>query len=166
MRRYLRRLFQWVWGRPPPASEVWERDDWGSEEELHERRVAHATRGIAEAYRARAMAYRDSVHGDTSEALADLTAAVETDPTYAEAYRSRGVVLLGQGDYYGAMADFNKALELDPKWALGYYTRGMALLDHDHRDQAIADLRRVIELQPESECAHAAGRWVPDSRAG
>ena len=52
--------------------------------------------------------------GDADGALADLDKAIEVDPRYAEAYASRGLILLARDQDAEARKDFDKYLQLNP----------------------------------------------------
>ena len=52
--------------------------------------------------------------GDADAALADFSKAIEVDPDYAEAYASRGLILLAREQDAEAQKDFDKYLQLNP----------------------------------------------------
>ena len=56
----------------------------------------------------RALAFR--AKGDAGRAIEDLTAAIYTDPDFAEAYFARGNILHERGLYYLALSDYDQAL--------------------------------------------------------
>ena len=56
----------------------------------------------------RALAFR--AKGDAGRAVEDLTAAIYTDPDFAEAYFARGNILHERGLYYLALSDYDQAL--------------------------------------------------------
>ncbi|HYK62939.1 MAG TPA: tetratricopeptide repeat protein, partial [Bryobacteraceae bacterium] len=56
--------------------------------------------------------------GRYREAIIELSAAIEADPTFALAYNARGFAYHMVRDYSSAVADFDKAIELMP----GYKT--------------------------------------------
>ena len=85
--------------------------------------------------------------GNSSQAITDLTKAVELDPNYAFAYYSRGRTYDKKGDFDLAIADFTKALELDPN-AFAYLSRGRTYDKKGDLDLAIADLTKAVELDP------------------
>lgn len=80
-------------------------------------------------------------------ALADFTAALEADPEYVKALRSRANLFI---DYYKpkeALSDIDVALKLQPKdWQL-IYMRGIAHKQDKQYEQAINDFNRIFQLE-------------------
>lgn len=132
----------------------------------------------AEAYYNRANAYYD--FGDLDRSIADFDKAVDlhsdlikanSDPdqamiaqiSLADAYYSRGLAHLEQGDFAVAMEDFNDAIALNsslislldqtiaknPDDALAYYVRGLIRAEQGDLKGAVADYDRAIALQPD-----------------
>jgi tetratricopeptide (TPR) repeat protein len=64
----------------------------------------------AVAYYNRAAAYR--IRGDSDNAVADYTKAIELKPSYGPAYSERALVHAAKGDYARALADAARANEL------------------------------------------------------
>ena len=52
--------------------------------------------------------------GDDAGAIEDHTKVIELDPSYALAYRNRGVAKMKAGDPKGAALDYEQALRLNP----------------------------------------------------
>ena len=52
-------------------------------------------------------------NGDTGQAIADYTRAIELNPVYVPAYNSRALAYTNTGDYTRALADATKASELE-----------------------------------------------------
>ncbi len=61
-----------------------------------------------------------------AKAVADFTAAIEIEPSRADAYDHRGSEELKQGHAKQAIADFDRAIELDPPREAGHWRRGIA----------------------------------------
>ncbi|MFB6837981.1 tetratricopeptide repeat protein, partial [Streptomyces sp. NPDC056361] len=99
-----------------------------------------------------ALAHRGEVHqqaGRYDEAVADLTAALELDPTFAWALGTRGEVHQQAGRYDEAVADLTAALEINPTDAWTLSIRGRVHRQAGHFDKARGDLERGVEVQPE-----------------
>jgi tetratricopeptide (TPR) repeat protein len=60
------------------------------------------------------------------EAVADLSKAIDLDPSSAEAYNARGYAYLREHEYPQAIADFTSAIRLNLKYANAYLNRGVA----------------------------------------
>jgi tetratricopeptide (TPR) repeat protein len=91
----------------------------------------------------------DKVHAeDPAGAIADLTRAIELDPTLATAFNWRGhcLNLLGMPDQ--ALADYDHAIALQPDYAWSHYARAMANHNLRRYDAAIDGYTRAIELDP------------------
>ena len=78
----------------------------------------------------------------------DLSKTLELDPSFTDAYCSRGAAYLGQGDFGLAIRDLDRAIGLDPNFVNAYYTRGTAHLGKGDVDLAIRDYSKAIELNP------------------
>lgn len=57
------------------------------------------------------------------------SAAIELNPTVAQAYFSRGACKGNDIDFEGAIADYDKAIELNPKYMEAYANRGNAKIN-------------------------------------
>jgi tetratricopeptide (TPR) repeat protein len=57
---------------------------------------------------------RREAKGELDNAIADYTEAIKFDPTYDEAYFSRGRARHKKGDDEGAIADYTKTIQLSP----------------------------------------------------
>ena len=69
---------------------------------------------------ARRRATRGRKLGRSTEAIADLTAAISLSPPYPEPYYNRGDLLMELGEHERAVDDFAYVLELDPTFVDAY----------------------------------------------
>ena len=88
--------------------------------------------------------------GQYSEAIQDLTKAIELKEDYAEAYYARGLAYDRKGEYDQAIQDLTKAIELKEDTDT-YLARGGAYRSKGEYDQAIQDLTKAIELKEDAE---------------
>ena len=88
------------------------------------------------------------------EGIAQYNKALELNPRFAIAYRTRGFAYCGKGKYDRAVSDFNKAIELNPMYADAYLCRGFACCGKGQYDQAISDYSKAIELNPMDALAY------------
>ena len=86
--------------------------------------------------------------GHSSEAIQDLTKAIELNPNDADAYAVRGASYIGQDEHDQAIQDLTKAIELKPNDADAYDIRGHAYLRRHEHGRVIQDLTKAIELNP------------------
>lgn len=100
-------------------------------------------RRVADAHR-----HFGNTYGNQQEhwaAVEHYTRATILDPTYAQAYYSRGVLYWREiGNYYRAVQDLTRVLELTPDWAEAYFNRGLAHKLRNEREKAIADFERYL----------------------
>jgi tetratricopeptide (TPR) repeat protein len=75
-----------------------------------------------------------------------LNQSLETNPKYAAAYETRGVIYSRREQYDQAISDFNKALEIDPSFAGAYFSRGRAYYFKKEYDQSWQDIGKAQEL--------------------
>jgi tetratricopeptide (TPR) repeat protein len=119
-------------------------------------------------YRRLADAHRHfgNLHGDRQEHLAaveNYTRAVILDPTYAEAYYSRGVLYWREiGNYDRAVQDLTQALTLDPSRAEAFFNRGLAYRLHNEPDKAMADFEQYLVEGTDGFWLEAARRQLED----
>lgn len=107
-------------------------------------------RVLARFYHLRGATHRHwgNVNTDRAEhglAVDDFTRAVELDPSYAEAYFSRGVLYWRElRNAYRAIRDMTRVLELAPQWTEALFNRAMAYQIRGDHEQAIADLQEYL----------------------
>jgi len=77
-----------------------------------------------------------------------LEKAIETDPSYAEAYNLLGFTLGKQGDLGTAIDRLKQAVVLDPQSAEAHYNLGVALWFHNERETAGKELDESLRLNP------------------
>lgn len=86
--------------------------------------------------------------GNLSQAISDLTKAIEIDPKLAKAYNNRGFAYATQGNLPQAISDFTKVIEINPQDAGAYYNRGYVYGKQSNFGQAISDFSKAIEIDP------------------
>lgn len=88
-------------------------------------------------------------NGEYLAAIDHYSAAIETDPQYAEPYINRGIVHGTMGNSDQAIADFTVAIDLEPDNADAYNNLGIAQLARGDEENAIQNFDRAIELDEE-----------------
>ena len=78
-------------------------------------------------------------------AKADLTKAIQLDPTFCTAYYNRASVEYEMADYTAAEQDLDKAIELKSDFAEAYYNRGLTRIAMGNTEGGIADLSKAGE---------------------
>jgi tetratricopeptide (TPR) repeat protein len=96
----------------------------------------------------------------TSEAISNLTAAIQGEPNYAEAHNNLGGIFLEQKRYDEALQHYRSAVRVHPEF-LYYFNLANALADaasarHDTNGfaEAVATYRLAQQLNPASSDAH------------
>jgi tetratricopeptide (TPR) repeat protein len=87
----------------------------------------------------------------TTEALADLSKAIELNPDYTAAYYDRARILAMQNKHAEAVADLTKAIEhskAGKPQAVYYKNRGLSYGAMTKLDEAKADFKKAKELDP------------------
>ena len=83
-----------------------------------------------------------------------LSQAIELDPAFALAFKSRGAAYLRLDKAGEAIADFNIVVELNPASARAYHLRGLAYEKSGDSDKALADFNKALELAPNYGAAY------------
>jgi tetratricopeptide (TPR) repeat protein len=84
-----------------------------------------------------------------TEAIEQLTRALELNPDYPEARDNFGLALAGIGRFPEAIAQFERALQLKPVYPEASANLGLALASTGRLPEAIAALRRAVQLKPD-----------------
>ena len=87
----------------------------------------------------------------TTEALADLSKAIELNPDYTAAYYDRARILAMQNKHAEAIADLTKAIEhskAGKPQAVYYKNRALSYGAMSKLDEAKADFKKAKELDP------------------
>jgi len=85
---------------------------------------------------------------DFNRAIADVTKAIEIDPTIIEGYFMRGLYYKIQENYTLAINDYSKLIEIAPDDAEAYYHRGNSYSAKKEYKAAISDYTKAIEIDP------------------
>jgi predicted Zn-dependent protease len=83
--------------------------------------------------------------GDTQGAIADFSAAVDSDPNAPMVYIHRAEAYLAEANYIAAESDLNRAIELDPENSLAHYDRALLDIQVENFDAAMADLDAALK---------------------
>jgi len=87
------------------------------------------------------------VNHDYGQSIEHLSQAIELDPAFTLAFKSRGAAYLRLDKAAQAIADFNAVLELDPANARAYHLRGLAYEQTGENDKALDDFNRALDLK-------------------
>jgi tetratricopeptide (TPR) repeat protein len=117
---------------------------------------AYANRGMAFMYK-----------GDIDRALADLTKAVEIDPSYAIGLTNRGTAYDSKNDHAHAIADFDAAIKLDPKSSDALIGRCAARAEQgDDLQGALADCNQALQMRGNNSAGGLNSRGFAYLRLG
>ena len=89
----------------------------------------------------------DFVSHNYGKSIERLSQAIELDPVYTLAFKSRGAAYLRLNKAQEAIADFNTVVEMVPGNARVYHLRGLAFVKTGENDKALDDFNRAIELK-------------------
>lgn len=96
-------------------------------------------------------------HGQLSEALEDLDAALRIDPRHVEALRVRGACLAKLGRPDEALVDLDKAISVAPQDVKAHLERGQVRYALGRYAEAARDFDQVLKVKPRNATA-VAGR--------
>jgi tetratricopeptide (TPR) repeat protein len=77
-----------------------------------------------------------------------LSDGIAQQPSSAQLYVARGVLLVQLGEYEKAEADFDKAHELDPNQSLSAAAQGMAAVQANDLDRALTTVQSKLARKP------------------
>jgi tetratricopeptide (TPR) repeat protein len=86
--------------------------------------------------------------------MADYTAALGLEPTYADAYFNRATVKWELGDWDGALEDYSRAAEVNPADASIFSARGLVWKEKREDKRAMADFDEALRLDPDNDQAY------------
>ena len=78
-----------------------------------------------------------------------LTDGIAQQPSSAQLYVARGVLLVQLGEYEKAEADFDKAHDLDPNQSLSAAAQGMAAVQANDLDRALTTVQSKLARKPD-----------------
>ena len=87
------------------------------------------------------------VNKNYGPSIEHLSQAVELDPGFTLAYKSRGAAYLRLDKAEQAIADFNIVIGMDSTNARAYHLRGLAHEKTGQNDKALDDFNRALELK-------------------
>lgn len=120
-------------------------------------------RRLADAHR-----HFGNLYGNQQEhraAVEQYTRAIMLDPTYTQAYYSRGVLYWREiGNHYRAIQDLTRVLELSPSWTEAYFNRGLAHKMRREFDKAIVDFEQYLAEGADSFWLESAQRQLAELR--
>ena len=81
------------------------------------------------------------------QSIEHLSRAIELDPAFAIAFKSRGAAYLRLNKTEQAISDFNAVIDMDPANARAFHLRGLAYEKTGENDKALDDFNRALELK-------------------
>jgi tetratricopeptide (TPR) repeat protein len=131
---------------------------------------AEAHKNLADLYRDQGNLFwsipgNDLARQHFEDAAAEYRKAVESDPTYADAFTGLGDMLYKTADYAGAITELNKAIKIDPASYNAYRWLGYSKYQLKNYDEAIAAFQRAGEIRPDFVDA-AYGLWLSEREKG
>jgi len=91
----------------------------------------------------------DFVIHNYGQSIEHLSQALELNPEFTLAFKSRGAAYLRLAKAEEAIADFNTVIEMDSSNARAYHLRGLAYEKTGENDKALHDFNRALELKPD-----------------
>jgi tetratricopeptide (TPR) repeat protein len=97
--------------------------------------------------------------GDQTNALVELSRAIQLNPKYEKAYLARGTARQALLDFGAAINDYGKVIELNPSNEPAFYNRGLCKLRLKDDRSALADLTEAVKLEPDDVKASTFVAW-------
>lgn len=98
---------------------------------------------------AEAVVLRSQLQQDPDKQLADLTEAIEIDPSNAKAWQARAAFFITRGEMDKAVKDFEKLVEREPNNLAIRHALAEVLTNLEKFDLAMEHANKAIEMQPE-----------------
>lgn len=124
------------------------RSDCYSELGLNEMAIADISKAMEKDQSWRALCQRGDYYrlsGNLDAAIADFTAAIEEEPSYAYAYYKRGWCYEMKGDRKAAIEEYNIGIEMDDEYPYLHLMRGELLLFDGNKAEADLDFEAVLQ---------------------
>ncbi len=120
-------------------------------------------RRLADAHR-----HFGNMYGNAQEhraAVGHYTRAILLDPTYGQAFFSRGLVYWRElREYDRAIDDLTRVLELEPGWAEAYFNRAIAFRLRGEPGKAVEDLEHYLARGSDEFWLASAERQLAELR--
>ena len=87
------------------------------------------------------------VEGNITDAIADLTTAIDAGNATANMYILRGEAYMQTADYRRALSDFNTAIDMDAVNAVAYYDRALLNIRLEDYNTALSDINNALAAQ-------------------
>jgi tetratricopeptide (TPR) repeat protein len=100
----------------------------------------------------------------TTEAIAQITKAIEVDSTYSPAYFWRGMAYLDDANPKACQKDWDKLIMLNPRNHFYIMMRGFLNIEIGDFDKAFIDLKTALKAQEINEDKFVGGQTVLDKR--
>lgn len=94
------------------------------------------------------------VNHNYGQSIERLSRAIELDPAFKLAVKSRGAAYLRLDKAKEAIADFNTVIGMDSSNARAYHLRGLAYEKTGENDKALHDFNRALELKSDYGAAY------------
>ena len=108
---------------------------------------------LAEAHHAMGLILR-MYDWDSNGAEREYNRAIQLNPSFAQAYTSRAILMMSMERCEDAISGARRALELDPLSALTAKYAGAAFLYCGRYDDAIQEYTRALTIEPEDPLSH------------
>lgn len=84
------------------------------------------------------------LQGETENAISDLTIAIESDNSNADAYILRGEAYMQTGNYRSALSDFDNAIALDSNNPVAFFDRSLLNTRLEDYSSALNDINNAL----------------------
>ncbi len=125
---------------------------WAQKATLAAQQAEHLSNNLPEVHLSLGSVY--SATGKNTQAVSELTRALELAPNSDEAYRTLGEAYARNGQSDDAIASYQKAVAVNPYYSTNHTALGNAYLRLGDNAKALPEFQKVIDIAPDNSLGY------------